>query len=203
MENIEKKQLVFATGNAHKVAEVNEILAHHNFQNFEVVTMRQIGQQEDLPETSGTILGNSQQKARFLFQKFGCNCFSEDTGLEIDALDNAPGVDTAHYSGTRDATENMNLVLKNMAHATRRSERTARFRTVITLILDGHETVFEGICEGIIRPAQAGDAGFGYDPIFEPRGFSQTFAQLPNEVKNSISHRAKATDKLLQFLKNQ
>lgn len=193
-------KLVFATNNAHKVKEVNEVFQEANIEGIEVVTMREIGHTDDLPETTRTIEGNSLQKASFLYEKYGVDCFSEDTGLEIDALNGEPGVDTAHYSGSRDADKNITFVLNKMQGFEKRS---ARFRTVITLILNKKTHVFEGICEGNIRLEKAaGTEGFGYDPIFEPLGFDKTFSQLPPSVKNKISHRGKATTLLIDFLKN-
>ncbi|NJN32894.1 MAG: non-canonical purine NTP pyrophosphatase [Saprospiraceae bacterium] len=166
---------------------------------FVVVTKSVIGCHEELPETTGTIRGNAIQKAQYLFDKYGVDCFSEDTGLEIDALDGEPGVDTAFYSGSRDAVKNMTFVLEKMGNTT---HRTARFRTVIALILRGSLHTFEGVCEGVIRTEISnGTEGFGYDPLFQPEGYDLTFAELNSEVKNQISHRARATYALLAFLK--
>ncbi len=190
-------QLVFATANAHKVQEINEIL--RGATPFDVVTKTAIGCNEELPETTGTIRGNAIQKAQYLFDKYGVDCFSEDTGLEIDALNGEPGVDTAFYSGSRDAVKNMTFVLEKMGETT---QRTARFRTVIALILRGSLHIFEGVCEGTIRPdISHGTEGFGYDPLFQPEGYDLTFAELGFDVKNQISHRARATHELLAFLK--
>lgn len=197
--------LVFATGNAHKVKEVNDVLAKENVlqikgENIEVVSMKEIGCYDDIPETTGTIKGNALQKAHFLYEKYHVDCFSEDTGLEIDALDGEPGVDTAHYSGSRDADENIALVLSKMGDS---DNRSARFYTVIALVLKGETHVFEGVCEGSIRREKSrGQEGFGYDPIFQPNGYDQTFAQLNPEIKSTISHRARATNQLLAFLKS-
>jgi XTP/dITP diphosphohydrolase len=197
--------LVFATGNAHKVKEVNEVLAKENVlqikgENVEVVSMKDIGCFDDIPETTGTIKGNALQKARYLHEKYNVDCFSEDTGLEIDALNGEPGVDTAHYSGSRDADKNIAFVLSKMGETDLRS---ARFRTVIALVLNGTTLVFEGVCEGTIRREKSdGQEGFGYDPVFQPQGFDKTFAELGSDIKNTISHRAKATHLLLTFLKS-
>jgi XTP/dITP diphosphohydrolase len=197
--------LVFATGNAHKVKEVNDVLAKENVlqikrENVEVVSMKEIGCYDDIPETTGTIKGNALQKAHYLYEKYNVDCFSEDTGLEIDALNGEPGVDTAHYSGTREADKNIALVLSKMGDTDKRS---ARFYTVIALVLNGETHLFEGICEGTIRREKSsGHQGFGYDPIFQPNGYDQTFAELDPEIKSTISHRARATSQLLAFLKS-
>jgi XTP/dITP diphosphohydrolase len=191
--------LVFATNNAHKVSEVNAVLRGFDLGEVKVVTMRDIGFEEELPETTGTIVGNSHQKATYLFEKTGKDCFSEDTGLEIDALNGEPGVDTAHYSGSRDADKNIALVLSKMGDT---DKRTARFRTVITLIIKGEIHVFEGVCEGTIRREQSlGQQGFGYDPIFQPDGYDRVFAEMTDEEKGFISHRGIATRLLIDFLK--
>jgi XTP/dITP diphosphohydrolase len=198
-------KLVFATGNAHKVKEVNDVLAKENVlqirrENVEVVSMKEIGCYDDIPETTGTIKGNALQKAHYLYEKYNVDCFSEDTGLEIDALNGEPGVDTAHYSGSRDADKNIAFVLSKMGETDLRS---ARFRTVIALVLNGETHLFEGICEGTIRREKSiGQQGFGYDPIFQPNGYDQTFAELKPNIKSTISHRARATSQLLAFLKS-
>jgi XTP/dITP diphosphohydrolase len=164
-----------------------------------VVSMADIGCTDDIPETQPTIQGNAIQKAEYLYHKYNVNCFSEDSGLEIDALNGEPGVHSAYYAGNRDARQNINLVLNKLG---RKRKRTARFRTVIALILDGQQHLFEGICEGTIRFEAAGTSGFGYDPIFQPNGFDKTFAELPIEVKNSVSHRGKAVQQLYDFLQS-
>ena len=190
-------KLIFASANAHKVEEINETL--RGVKNLEVVSMKDIGCLDDIPETSGTIQGNSLQKAQYLFEKYHVDCFSDDSGLEIDALGGEPGVDTAHYSGSRDADKNIAFVLEKMGETER---RTARFRTIITLILRGQTHVFAGICEGTIRLEKSlGSQGFGYDPIFQPEGYDLTFAELLPEVKSQISHRGRAMKQLLDFLK--
>ena len=191
-------QLVFATNNLHKVIEINQILRGVDLDNYEVVTMKEIGHTTDLPETHETILENAIEKAVYLNKNYYVSCFSEDTGLEIDALNGKPGVHTAHYSGTRDPKSNIECVLTEMGETTRRS---ARFRTVICLILNGQQHIFEGVCGGIIRFEPSGTQGFGYDPIFQPDGFDETFATLSADIKNSISHRGKAMQELLEFLK--
>lgn len=190
----QKFPIVFATGNPNKIREVDELLSG----KFEVQGLADIGCPLDLPETSPTIPGNALQKARFVYENFGVNCFSEDTGLEIEALGGEPGVLSARYAGEgKNAEDNMNLVLRNMAGKT---NRKARFYTVIALILDGEEHLFEGIAEGTIRHEKSGTEGFGYDPIFQPDGFGVTFAELTKAEKNAISHRGKAVRKLIDYL---
>jgi XTP/dITP diphosphohydrolase len=191
--------LVFATANKNKVREINDILSDANKVN--IVSMADIGCHADIPETTGTIRGNAIQKATYLWYNYRVDCFSEDTGLEIDALDGAPGVDTAHYAGTRDADANIALVLNKMGDT---DLRTARFRTVIALIAQGKLHIFEGVCEGTIRREKSlGTEGFGYDPIFQPYGYGETFAELGLAVKSQISHRSRAMKQLLKFLKTQ
>jgi XTP/dITP diphosphohydrolase len=189
--------IVFATANQHKVREVNQLLGDQ----YRILSLKDIGCQEDIPETQDTIAGNARQKARYLKANYGHDCFAEDTGLEIDALDGAPGVYTARYAGPqRDPQANMQLVLEQLADT---NERSARFRTVIALILDGKEYLFEGVAEGKIAEQQSGSEGFGYDPIFIPEGYAQTFAELDSAEKNAISHRGKAVEKLAQFLNSK
>lgn len=186
--------IVIATNNPHKIKEIHEILDGA----FEVKGLKDIGCTVELPETTGTIPGNAVQKAQYVFDHYGVDCFAEDTGLEIDALNGAPGVDTAHYAGPeRDALANMNLVLQQLAG---RDDRSARFRTVIALILKGELHTFEGIAEGRIANNRSGQDGFGYDPIFIPDGYEQTFAELSSDIKNTISHRGRAMEKLKAFL---
>lgn len=192
--------LIFATNNAHKVRELNDVLRGATIDNFDIQTMGSIGHTTDLPETHETILENAIEKAEYLYQEYSIDCFSEDTGLEIDFLEGKPGVHTAHYSGSRDAVQNMNLVLKQLGDTAKRS---ARFRTVICLMYQGQQYIFEGICEGRIALQMSGTEGFGYDPIFIPEGYDRTFAELDASIKSVISHRAKATHKLLAFLKEQ
>ena len=187
-------KIVFATNNPHKIKEVNEILAG----KFQIVSLEEINCFEDIPETSPTIEGNALQKAKYVNEKYKVNCFSEDTGLEIEALNGAPGVITARYAGPeRDAHANMDLVLQQLA---RSSNRKARFLTVIALILEDQIYTFEGIANGHIATQKTGEGGFGYDPIFIPEGYDISFAEMENEVKNKISHRAKAVTKLKDFL---
>lgn len=188
--------IVFATANRHKVREVNQLLG----EQFNILSLKDIGCEEDIPETQDTVAGNARQKARYLKAHYGQDCFAEDTGLEIDALDGAPGVYTARYAGPqRDSQANMQLVLEQLADT---AQRSARFRTVISLILNGKEYLFEGIAEGNIAEQQSGSQGFGYDPIFIPEGYEQTFAELDSTEKNAISHRGKAVEQLARFLRN-
>lgn len=189
-----QRPLVFATGNPHKIQEVHDLLQGH----FDLKGLHDIGCPLDLPETSPTIEGNALQKARYVYGNYGANCFSEDTGLEIEALGGEPGVLSARYAGeSKDPAANMQLVLERMAGKT---NRKARFYTVIALILDGQEHIFEGIAEGSIRLEPSGTGGFGYDPIFQPDGFEATFAELTKAEKNAISHRGMAVRKLVKFL---
>lgn len=191
-----KERLVFVTNNTNKVAEVSRQLGN----DYTFLSLADINCHEDIAETSPTIPGNAQQKARYVFEKYGVNCFSEDTGLEVDALGGAPGVLTARYAGPdRDAKANMQKVLKEMED---KADRKARFRTVICLIQDGKETLFEGVCEGNIAGRLRGTQGFGYDPIFIPNGSSETFGQMGFTAKKNHSHRAKAVQKLVDFLQS-
>lgn len=188
------KTLVFATNNAHKAREVEQILG----QGFEIKTLKDIGCLEDIEETEPTLEGNALLKARYVKEKYGYDCFSEDTGLEVDALDGAPGVHTARYAGeSRSAEANIALLLENLQG---KASRSARFRTIIALIYDGKEILLEGICQGSIATEKHGNQGFGYDPVFIPDGFTQTFAELGDEVKNRISHRGIATEKFREMM---
>lgn len=189
--------LVFATNNPNKIREVQQLLGD----NYRFLSLEAVGCREELPETSPTLEGNALQKARYLHEHFQHDCFSEDTGLEVEALNGAPGVITARYAGPeRDAQQNMQKLLKELSvHANRK----ARFRTVIALILNGQEYLFEGIVEGEISTDLQGKDGFGYDPVFLPEGSKRTFAQMSKEEKNAISHRARAIAKLQAFLEKQ
>ena len=187
-------KLIFATNNAHKVAEVQAVLGD----GYELVTPRQMGITEEIPETASTLEGNARQKARYLYERTGLDCFADDTGLEVDALDGAPGVRSARYAGDEhDFDANNALLLKNLEGET---NRTARFRTVIALILGGKEYLFEGKVEGSIIDHMSGSEGFGYDPMFVPEGETRTFAEMSAEEKNAISHRGRAVAKLVEFL---
>ena len=189
------KTLVFATNNAHKLEEVRAILGN----DFQIASLKEIGCHDDIPETADTLEGNAMQKAQYIKDKFGMDCFADDTGLEVEALNNAPGVFSARYAGPgHDSEANMKKLLHEMEG---KENRKARFRTVIALLLDGKEYTFEGIIKGNIIEEKRGDSGFGYDPIFVPEGYDLTFAELGNDIKNNISHRAEAVKKLSAFLK--
>jgi len=188
------KQLVFATNNSHKVDEVKNKLGGM----FEIKTLSEIGCTEDIPETSDTLRGNAGQKSHYLFDRFHCDCFADDTGLEVEALDGAPGVYSARYAGpAKDSEANIDKLLSELEG---KENRRARFRTVISLILDGEEYTFEGIVNGTILTERHGSHGFGYDPVFQPDGYNCSFAELSMEEKNKISHRGKATEQLIRFL---
>jgi len=186
--------LVFATNNDHKAREVSQILGPE----FEIKTLKDIGCFEEIEETEPTLEGNALLKARYVRENYGYDCFSEDTGLEVESLDGAPGVHTARYAGeSRDPEANISKLLQELAG---KSNRNARFRTVIALAYEGTETLLEGICAGRIATEKHGNQGFGYDPVFMPEGYDQTFAELGEEVKNKVSHRAIATEKFRQML---
>lgn len=190
-----KKKLVFATNNAHKLEEIAAILG----EKIELLSLKDIECTADIPETANTLEGNATQKAEYIYQQYGLDCFADDTGLEVEALDGAPGVFSARYAGEgHNSEDNMQKLLQNLQGVT---NRKAQFRTVICLIWDGKKYLFEGICKGEIIEEKRGNAGFGYDPIFVPEGYNQTFAELGNDIKNSISHRAKAVELLCNFLK--
>lgn len=188
-----KQKIVFATNNAHKLEEVAAMLGD----TFEVLSLRAIGCEEDIPETADTFAGNAMLKARYVKEHYGYDCFADDSGLEVDALDGAPGVYSARYSGGG-SEENMTKLLANMAE---KNERGAQFRTVIALLKGEEAQLFEGIVRGSIIEERRGEGGFGYDPIFVPEGYDHTFAELGSEVKNRISHRAKAVEQLVKALK--
>ena len=186
--------LVFATNNLHKLEEVRAILENDR----QLLSLQEIGCQEDIPETADTLEGNALLKARYIYQKYGYDCFADDTGLEVKALNNEPGVYSARYAGkSKDPKANREKVLKNLEGKT---DYSARFRTVVALISQGKEHLFEGIVEGHLIREEKGSGGFGYDPIFVPKGYTQTFAELGIDIKNTISHRAKAICQLKQFL---
>lgn len=190
------KKLVFATSNENKVREVNQLLDG----DFQIESLKSIGFEGELPETQGTIQGNAIQKAKALHEVLGVDCFAEDTGLEVDALGGAPGVHSARYAGEpRSDARNIELLLKNLQGI---ANRSARFRTVIALILDGDLHLFEGVAEGTIVEQPRGGQGFGYDPVFLPLGSDKTFAEMDSAEKNTISHRGKAVRKLVEFLKS-
>lgn len=189
-----KKKFVFATNNAHKLEEVSAILG----KKIELLSMKDIDCNVDIPETANTLEGNALIKARYIFENYHLDCFADDTGLEVEALNGAPGVYSARYAGdAHDSEANMKKLLKEMENV---ENRRARFRTVFALIINGKEHLFEGIVKGEIIKNRKGTSGFGYDPVFVPEGYSQTFAEMGNELKNKISHRAMATQKLCHFL---
>ena len=186
--------LIFATNNPHKVEEIRAVLPA----GFNIITLREAGIDKDIPEPYDTLEANAAEKARVIHALTGKDCFSEDTGLEVPSLQGAPGVRSARYAGEgSSAHDNTALLLKNMQGM---ADRTARFRTVIWLILDGREHFFEGICTGTITRQPSGAKGFGYDPIFKPDGAQRTFAEMSMEEKSVFSHRGKATSALLAFL---
>ena len=188
--------ICFATNNAHKVQEINQLLGPP----FRVLGLADIGCTEELPETQDTLAGNSQQKATYVHQRYGVNCFADDTGLKVDALDGRPGVHSAHYAGSqRDSADNMQLLLRELAD---QEDRSAQFRTVITLWLNDKMHQFEGTVRGTIATERSGEQGFGYDPIFIPEGHSRSFAHMTTEEKNELSHRGRAVRQLVQFLTN-
>ena len=188
-------KLVFATNNKHKLQEVRDIIGS----GVEILSLADINCNEDIPETADTLDGNALIKARYIYEKYNVNCFADDTGLEVDVLDGAPGVYSARYAGDgHDSKANMRKLLENL---TGKNNRNAQFRTVIALIIDGEEKLFNGIVKGTITEEKRGDSGFGYDPIFVPEGYSESFAQMDSRTKNSISHRYRATKQLSEYLK--
>lgn len=187
-------KIIFATNNAHKLAEVQAVLGS----DFTLVTPRECGINEDIPETQETLEGNALQKAQYLKERTGLDCFADDTGLEVEALNGAPGVRSARYATDgHDFEANNRLLLHNLED---KENRKARFRTVIALILNGEEHLFEGIVEGEIATSASGGEGFGYDPLFMPEGSTRTFAEMSSDEKNAISHRGRAVRKLVDFL---
>lgn len=189
-------KLVFATNNQHKLEELQAMLGDE----IKLLSLKDIGCTEEIPEEQATLEGNASQKSAYVFDKYGYSCFADDTGLEIEALNREPGVYSARYAGEEKSAEaNMNKVLEKLAKI---NNRKARFRTVISLIINGEENQFEGIVEGEIIQQKRGDSGFGYDPIFKPSGFDTTFAEMNLKDKNKISHRGRAVKKLVNYLKN-
>lgn len=187
-------KLVFATNNQHKLKEIEAMLGS----NINLLSLGEINCSDEIPETGETLEENARQKSEYIFDRYNINCFADDTGLEIDALNGEPGVYSARYAGEeKDAELNMRKVLRLMDGV---NNRQARFRTVISLIIDGQELQFEGVVEGVILEEKAGEEGFGYDPIFQPTGFNESFAQMSLDVKNKISHRGRAVSKLVQYL---
>ena len=196
-----KKEIVFATNNEHKLSEIRSILG----EEFEVKSLNDIGCHEEIPEDFDTLEDNAAQKAHYIFDKYHVDCFADDTGLEVEALNGEPGVHSARYAeGTdNDSDANMDKLLQKLDG---QENRNARFRTVIALIQKGEPeakvSLFQGTVYGVITKEKSGAEGFGYDPIFQPDGYDQTFAELGNDIKNNISHRAHAVSKLAEFLLN-
>lgn len=190
------RQLVFATNNLYKTKEVQQLLSGQ----YEVLNLKDIGCTTDIPETADSFAGNASLKSRYVNEHYQLDCFGDDSGLEVEALNNEPGIYSARYSGERGDEANLQLVLKKLEG---QLNRRARFRTVISLISNGEEFFFEGVVQGTIRETPSGAQGFGYDPVFEPDGYTQTFAEMSMEQKNEISHRAIAMRKLIAFLKEQ
>jgi XTP/dITP diphosphohydrolase len=189
-----KPQILFATNNIHKLNEIRDIVGR----DIEILSLSDIGFDGDIPETEDTLEGNARQKAQFIFKKTNMNCFADDTGLEIDALDGRPGVYSARYAGEGCSfTDNINKILEELKGI---KNRKAKFRCMICLILEGKEYLFEGQVNGSIITERKGDAGFGYDPVFVPNGHRQTFAEMPPYLKNGISHRGRAMAKMMKFL---
>ena len=189
-----KKKLVFATNNAHKLEEIRAILGD----KMEILSLADINCHADIPETANTLEGNAHLKSEYVYDHYGLDCFADDTGLEVEALDGAPGVYSARYAGDgHDSQANMQKLLKEMEE---KNNRKAQFRTVISLIEKGEEKLFEGIVRGKITQEKRGNSGFGYDPVFQPEGFDVTFAEMGSDVKNKISHRARAVKALCDYL---
>lgn len=188
-------KLVFASNNKNKIQEIQSLLP----ESIKIVSLEDINCLEEIPETANTIEGNAILKANYITEKYGFDCFADDTGLEVEVLNGAPGVFSARYAGEpSDANANMQKLLAALKNKT---NRNAQFKTVIALNLNGEQYLFTGIAKGKITTEKSGNEGFGYDPIFQPLGFEETFAELSLEQKNQISHRGKATKKLVDFLK--
>ena len=188
-------RLVFATNNKHKLDEVRAIVGDR----VEVLSLNDIDCHDDIPEIADTLQGNALIKARYIYEKYGVDCFADDTGLEVEALGGEPGVYSARYAGEECCSEaNMQKLLQNL---TGKTNRNAQFRTVIALIIEGEERLFNGIVKGTIATEKKGDSGFGYDPVFVPEGHTESFAQMSSEMKNSMSHRFRATQQLGIYLK--
>ena len=189
-------ELIFASNNQHKVDEVQAMIGG----TIILKSLNDIGCLDEIPETGDTFAENAGQKSSYIYERYHIDCFADDSGLEIDALGAEPGVNSAHYSGSRDFEDNMSLVLERLSGKT---DRKARFKTVISLIKGGKEHLFEGSIEGNITLQRSGSKGFGYDPIFVPEGYGISFAEMAPEEKNRISHRAKAMQKLITFLNSE
>lgn len=187
-------ELVFATNNQHKLKELQSIIG----EKIHLLSLKDIGCEEEIPEEQPTLEGNARQKSSYIYDKYGYSCFADDTGLEIEALNGEPGVFSARYAGEeKNSNANMKKVLKKMTKIT---NRKARFRTVISLIINGEEKQFEGIVKGTILTGKKGSAGFGYDPVFQPEGYNLTFAEMNLDEKNKVSHRGRAVEKLVSYL---
>lgn len=197
--SVMQPKIVFATNNAHKLQEVRQILGNR----YQILSLNDVGCHDDIPETASTLEGNARLKARWVADRYGCDCFADDTGLEVEALDGAPGVMSARYAAANgcgeghDSSANSRLLLERMEDKT---NRKARFRTAICLIVNGKEQIVDGVVTGEIARDPRGTDGFGYDSIFIPDGFDRTFAEMTADEKNAISHRRRATDALLEIL---
>jgi len=188
-------KLVFATSNENKAKEIQSLIPNV----IQILSLHDIQCSEDIPETQSTIEGNASQKAFYVYEKYHQNCFADDTGLEVESLNGKPGVLSARYAGeSRDANANMDKVLQELSL---KENRKARFKTVISLVINGKEQQFEGVVDGVILSEKRGDSGFGYDPIFLPDGYDLSFAEMDLSTKNKISHRAKAVNKLVEYLR--
>jgi len=191
------KTLIFASNNKHKLEEIRNLLEGI----VEIKSLKEIGLEGDIPETADTLEGNATQKAEWVYSRTGMDCFADDTGLEVEALNGEPGVYSARYAGENCSfADNVNKLLKALEG---HSNRNARFRTAICLIENGEKKYFEGIVNGTITTFEAGNEGFGYDPIFLPEGHNKTFAEMPLDIKNKISHRGRAIQKLVEYLKSK
>ena len=189
-----KKKLVFATNNLHKLTEIKAILG----EQIDILSLNDINCHVDIPETANTLEGNAKMKAEYIYNHYHLDCFADDTGLEVKALNGAPGIYSARYAGEgHDSQANMKKLLENLKGIT---NREAQFRTAICLIEGGEEHLFEGLVKGKIIEEKRGEAGFGYDPVFVPDGYDQTFAELGEDIKNQLSHRARAVEKLCDYL---
>ncbi|MBQ9253412.1 MAG: non-canonical purine NTP diphosphatase [Bacteroidales bacterium] len=191
------KDIIIATHNKHKIDEIQQMVSG----KINIISLYQLNENKDIPETGDTLQENARQKARYVYEKYHKDCFADDTGLEVETLDNRPGVYSARYASENCSfDDNINKLLEELKGKT---NRKARFRTVICLIEDGQEKYFEGICKGNITTERYGNKGFGYDPVFIPEGFGESFAEMSKEDKNKISHRGIATRKLIDYLLNK
>ena len=191
------RKIVFSTNNEHKIEEVKSKIGKY----YQIISLKDLGDDTDIPEIGSTLEENALIKANYLFDRYGYNCIADDTGLEVKALDNAPGVYSARYAGEQKNSEDN--ITKLLSELKDKKDRSTRFRTVIALIKDGKRMLFEGSVEGTITEERRGNSGFGYDSVFQPEGYNKTFAELTLEEKNTISHRAKAIDQLVLFLRKK